>query len=214
MINIRHTTSGGGFSGALDIGIGASGSEVVVASNLMETANDSGYNVSNYCFPLSIKAGTRISARAQTSTSSSNTLFFQVILFDGAFTEIEGYAGVDALGFNSATTLGTAVATSSGAKGAYVQMAASTARDYAGIMMAMDIQGGSGFYIADIDIAIGASGSEMIIIPDFYIWVNGGGSLTMPYAPVPIPKGTRIAARALEANSGATIGITLYGVYQ
>jgi len=96
----------------IDIGVGASGSEIAVIQNIQAvgapTTSFAGF-VTSLIFPCQIAAGTRIAARAQSSTASS-VLDVSVILFDGAYTQGEGASGViDTYGFVSSTTLGTAI---------------------------------------------------------------------------------------------------------
>jgi hypothetical protein len=223
----------GDMSEAFDIGFGASGSEVAVVNNLMlpgvtSLADNSPYSVIEYSFPLHVPAGTRIAARVQSPlTTDEDGSSIAVNLYDGAFTQIEGAAGVDAIGFNSSTTLGTAlVPGASGAFGSYAQLTASTSRDYMGIFLGFDTQGalpalGGNF---EIEVAIGASGSEHIIKTTLGFASNLGSSRTAwlplgsPFLPINIPAGTRIAARISENNvfgtSQSNFGLTLYGVYQ
>lgn len=202
---------------AVDIGVGASGSEVVIASNLVFGA---GTQYQHWTFvvelPVSIPAGTRISARAQIDTASRTADSPNVILvgYDGGFTQSEGGAGVDAIGFNAGTTAGTAVTGGTNAKGSYAQLTASTTRDYIGLFGLLDVQG-----VASpsnnqmlMDVAVGASGSEKVIIPDSLLtkWVSGNGYI--PFVPIKIPAGTRLSARS--SNGAVVANLTLYGVYE
>ena len=202
---------------AVDIGVGGSGNEVVVIPNLMTTM---GVVVSSdtTLVPLAIPAGTRIAARCASPTGSA-TVAVALMLFDGGFAQMEGLAGADAIGFVGASTQGTAIALTNNAKGSYVQMIAATARDYLGFLVGIDSQNGNAGagHVVNLDIAVGGSGSEVIVIPNHSIsWWNGllWGELT-PFYSVAVPAGTRMAVRGASVGGGAlTMGVTLYGFYQ
>jgi len=132
---------------AVDIGVGTQATEQVLLPNLMSYRNDlrAQNNSASYFIPINIPAGTRISARCQStatvdgSSVSGNTCGVRVILFDGDFTQSSGGGGVDAIGFASNSTAGTAVTPGAvNTKGSYAQLVASTAADYAGFIMAID----------------------------------------------------------------------------
>jgi len=209
---------------AVDFGIGPSGSETPIISNfLVYNAGATLLSYGTAAFPLSIPAGTRISVRCQDSIGSDNGIWAAIELFDGAFTQIDGMAGVDAIGYNSSTSRGTLVTagSSTSSKGSYTQMASSTTRDYAGIMLAMDCVGLSTPGISMLcDIAIGPSGSEQAIISNLNLWASESGAWTgafpnvTPFIPIAIPAGTRIAIRTQATTGSAQINFTLYGVYK
>ncbi len=204
---------------AADIAIGAGGSEKIICSQLL--TNELGFW---YTFPCNIPSGTRIAARIQSATASDTT-DVSLLLFDGAFTQIEGAAGVDSIGFVAASTQGTTIDPGAvgNTKGAYAQLVASSSRDYMGFMICCDTlnatPGTNTKYL--LDVAVGAAGSEVVILSNlqgFRILTNvtaypGGAA----FYPISIPAGSRIAVRA-QANNTATpartFGITLYGVYQ
>lgn len=209
-----------GTSALVDIGIGGSGSEIALFPNLV-CANGfgNGGSVYTYSFPCQLPAGTRIAARAQANDASDNNIFASVRIFDGAYSAPE-CAGLDAINANTSTSLGTAITSgATAAKGSYTQLTASSSRDYLGVLLAFDGQGannGGANQFEMFDIAIGGSGSEKIIIPDFqtnyqYGWMSPTVS---SFIAVSIPSGTRIAARMSDALAGSQVaGISLYGVF-
>jgi len=214
---------------AFDIGVGASGSEIAIIQNIINFSNNSWPIDSRLAFPCQIAAGTRISARAQ-ATVASQTMNIQVTLFDGEWNALEGAEGVvDTYGFVSSTTLGTAIdpGATTNTKGTYAQLTASTTADLLGFMLAFDFQndnaGAVGQITNLIDISTGASGSEIVLVPNIVInYMNYGSAdgcaiypTHIPFIPCPIPAGTRIAARAQSSNATATtrvFGLTFYGV--
>jgi hypothetical protein len=217
-------------SGLMDIGIGAAGSEIIIASNLLVSSLTAADATVVYFIPVAIPAGTRIAAKCQTNISSSVTMFVSLILWDGAFTQQEGMAGVDAIGANLTTSQGTVIDPGAVAntKSAYVQLTASTARDYAGFILGFDFgnnTASSAFPAWFVDFAVGGAGSEQIILPN--VWVNSEAAspanimnMTAYGAHVywfPVPSGTRLAARAQCSSATAaqrTLGVMMYGIYQ
>jgi hypothetical protein len=213
---------GGSTSYAIDIGIGASGSEVAIASNLiLQGAQQPGVT---YVLPLAIKAGTRIAIRCQSDGASSPCYYAMLLMNDCAFSGAGGSA-IDTYGFNAATSYGTALdpGTAGNAKGAYSQLVAATTANLDGFLLGFDAQGrNSGSANTDyfFDIAIGAAGSESVILPNFWNYLTGNGQqLLFPnsfYLPIPIAAGSRISARCQSGNTGTdrAIGLTLYGIRQ
>jgi hypothetical protein len=209
---------------AYDIGIGASGSEVVVVQNLVSN-NDIG-NETTVMFPLSIRKGLRIAARSSCEFASQSGAI-KLTCFENSALSSGCGSSIDTYGFNAATNLGITVdpGGTANTKGAYAQVTASATNDLAGFFVCFDSQnitsGTANNVRLLIDLSLGASGSEKVVVPNISVFklVNGGGDYhlpeTTPYFPVPVKAGTRIAARA---QSGATIspdrtiGITLYGV--
>jgi len=202
---------------AVDIGIGGSGSEVVVAQQLMAsgaTATEGGHH---YLIPCAIPAGTRIAARGQ--GSASDTCYVSIVLFDAGFSG-EGCAGVDAVGFQAGTTVGSSIVPSASAntKGSYTQLVAATSADYDGFYLSFNNVKASvtnAYYL--LDVAVGALGSESVIVPN--IVLTPGGMITSPGSTGPfwinIPAGSRIAARAQASSASATaFGLMLYGIYK
>ena len=166
-----------GGTGAFDIGIGGSGSQVVLVPNIVCPYN-SGNSTNAYVqflLPLQLPSGVQVWARSACSAASAAGVYLASFsAFDGEYTA-EGYSGVDALGFTAGTLVGTSFTTTgTGAKGSYSQIIASTARDYGMLAICVD-QGTAGISTAapiSVDIAIGASGSEKIIVPDVFFYLN------------------------------------------
>jgi len=210
-----------------DLAIGAAASEQVVVSNLEAQVGVTSPNIAYYFVPLCIPAGTRVSGRFQSANGgtfgSGISCNMNLILFDGAYTQMEGYAGVDSVNASTSTSQGTAVTPSATANtyGSYTQLIASTARDYVGLMYSGDVHtttfGSNLLYT--FEIAIGGSGSEQIIIGSSWFYATSGGNACQDvigwFIPVTIPSGTRIAAHCkCNGASKPAMGISVYGVYQ
>ncbi len=213
MVSAANSTNSDGTNTAIDIGIGASGSEVVLIANLVVPRIAS----SQILVPLSIPAGTRVAMRCQ-ATKASDVTNGYLQLFDGAMTQMEGCAGADTIGFVSASTQGTLVTFAAGAKGSYSQITSATTRDYLGFMLAFDTQGASSQFSSFTgDLAIGSSGSEKIILPDLFVDATRSAvfnNMLSNFYPIAIPAGTRIAARGQSVSyATANVGVTFYGFY-
>lgn len=218
MVTVGPPNSSGSSSAPtlVDIAVGASGSEFVIIPNFISDYVGFDLSGSSFGIPINIPAGTRIAARAQ-SSGGSQARTVQVTLFDGAFSEPEGFSIVDNYGSSTSTSLGTAVTGSATAnsKGSYVQLTASTTYDLAGIVVGFDMQSNSASYNYLVDISIGASGSEVVIIPNMMVANLGNTYATpdfSPFIPISIPAGTRIAARCQCTTASGKLGVSIYGV--
>lgn len=210
------------FACAIDIAVGSAGSEIVIAPNLVNPGSTFAAGQSVYSFPVSIPAGSRISARAQGDliAGSPDTPSVSITLFDGSFTQMEGSAGVDAIGFIAGSTTGTVItaAATTNAKGAYAQLIASTARDYIGFLACVDYAQNEASDVDYLmDIAVGAAGQEVVIVPNVSVFTHVsfshfGITGSIPLLPIPIPAGSRIAARCQGSVASGFFGLTLYGV--
>ncbi len=88
-------------------------------------------------------------------------------------------------------------------KGSYTQLVASTSADAVGIILQVNNRS-AGANEYSVDVAVGGSGSEQIIIPDF-IMQNDHAAADNVYFPILIPAGTRIAARCQSPSAGGTM---------
>jgi hypothetical protein len=220
-----QTEASSGTAFALDLGTGAGGSEVAIVNNLNFSSTQSGGVC--YLLPLQIGVGTRIAARVSSNAASDNFHFTLTTFQDSALSCGVGSA-IDTYGFNTATNLGAAVDPGGtiNTKGAYTQITASTTNNLAGFIVYMDGQntttGSAGNLDWFFDIAVGASGSEQIIVPNLYQvgFCNPDQVLFIPmnvYLPIQIGAGTRISARSQclsNASPDRLLGITIYGVRQ
>jgi hypothetical protein len=201
----------------IDIGIGGAGSEVAIASDLPYEQSGS-VAPSVYCFivPTPIKSGTRISARANISGSVTKQVGMWVIPVAGGYVHPNDMGKLTTYGVASTPTMtsldpGATINT----KGAYSQLVASTSTDIRALQLVCAKSGTGAASDWRVDVAIGAGGSEQIIIPDYYCTTNAtAGQIPVPpvspVIPVSIPVGTRIAARC--SNSINTAGSRLLDV--
>ena len=199
----------------MDIGVGASGSEQVILSNVYLKWGGS-HDLGEYVYiPLTIPAGTRVTARCQTRQAISTSDPWCEIIFEakGLICD-QGLSTSETFGATTSNTTGVVIDTGATphAKGAWVQLTSGLGRDARALVLcvAMDMDNSTLTTRWLIDIAVGASGSEQIILPNILFSLDGSGVGQMRpgfYGPIPveIKAGTRIAARG---QATATISQT------
>ena len=199
--------------GVIDIAIGPSGQEQIIAENIF-IATSSGYaaTFSRYKFPVSIPEGSRISMRVQgTATGGSICCNVGGVVGEG------GSGVVKSLGFDAVNTVGATITASStaNAKGSWTEIVAATDIDLHALSARIYRSGSSGPAVTRslIDIAIGPSGQEQIIAENIATAVqqNFLGSTYTGLIPVNIPFGSRISVRAQASLPDFEINILLYG---
>jgi len=207
-----------------DVAVGASGSETIIAENLYAGSGDGAQTIDacGYLLPISIPAGTRLSARVQSSGASA-TLRILIILLGEGFITPPGLGRITTYGASTADSGGTQIDPGGTAhtKGAYSEIVASTTNPIRQLTIAMGNQANvlrtTALWLADL--AVGAAGAEQVLIEN--IMLNCGGSVDLiqpqifPPLGVNIPAGTRLAARAQCSIIDVTdrlIDIFVYGV--
>lgn len=194
---------------AIDIGVGAVSSEIVVIPDLLVTY-PTGVPVSSgaYFFPFKIPAGTRIAARCATTSGSELIQFSVTMVYGGFQNDLPAISYAESFGVSG--KLGTQIdpGGSANTKGSYTQLIAATGQDYQGINIHFSNGTNSAPSTTDwlIDIAIGAGGSEEILLPNLGCSASSSGQFPLIYMPFPvqIPSGTRIAARCQCTITDAT----------
>lgn len=202
---------GSGTSDCLfDVGVGAAGQEQVIVGNLMLSQGNISLGV-QVRLPVVIPQGSRVAARIQSSitTNSPNALAYLGV---PAWTYPNGLQVFDDLGTTLGTSRGTNIdcGATPNTKSAYVQLVASTARAYRGLLVLVGNGGRAaspGAASVTLDIARGPSGQEQIILPDLLC----RGQANNIYSPTPqgpfmldLPAGERLAARAQSSTAVAT----------
>ncbi len=202
---------------AFDIGIGAGGSEVAIAPNLYIAPPFEASCDFAVAIPLQINAGTRIAARAQSDGVTITSVKVKVSLYDASYIGVDA-AGVDALNITLASTSPPNIPPSASANtwGAWTQIIAATARDYMGLFASYNAPARGAFVL---QIGVGAGGQEQAIIPSHIaqftnVQLSFGGQV-IPFIPIEVPAGTRIAARC-QTSGAASSGpnLSVHGVYQ
>lgn len=116
-------------------------------------------------------------------------------------------AGADTAA-STATSVAASVSTNT--KGSFTQLIASTGFDAIGLVIFLRRNSLNGDAL--IDIAIGGSGSEQVIIPDMGFASQSLRYGAMFYIPVKVPAGSRISARCQATTGSATVMVEVITV--
>lgn len=115
----------------------------------------------------------------------------------------QGIDGRRLSSIGTASSVGTTVdGLSSGAKGSYVQLSAST--PFAATGLLVTLAGRLGSVDVFVDLAVGAAGSEQIFASD--LWAAGFGRFRY-FLPIRVPAGVRLAARASSTDTSFGSGV-------
>lgn len=197
-----------------DIGIGASSSEVTLIPNLYcSTQVNAALLVHHYLLPVNIPAGSRISGRTQSNVTVASVRVALQCLPPGP-AGIGGLSRVEAGGQDTSVSSMTAVDPGAVAHtdiASPVTLIASTGFDYKWVMVCMAFDATAAATSATwlVDLCVGAGGSEVAVVSDMLVSVgssNDTGSVQW-CAPVAIPAGSRLSARARCSIATATVRI-------
>jgi hypothetical protein len=211
-VQANVNNSAGNNDNMINVAIGPSGSEQVVAQ-LKTSTQIAGFTDNyQYYLPISIPQGTRLSALYNSNTGSNVVITIAgksgALLADHgcAYSEVIGIAQPDASPSGTVIDPGATANT----LGAWTELVASSAHNYSYLSF---IAGGNNGNAALsevlwlFDIGVGASGSEIVVIPQICLVSTDNATpsplVSGPY-PVAIPAGTRIAARAQCNNIDVT----------
>ena len=207
----------------VDIGIGPSGSEVVLWPDLLMGANGQ-MSLNVTWVPLFIPAGTRIAARVQSSTGdSTDKARWRILGGRSPFPfPVPLCSRVIAYGADTADSGGTTVdpGATANTKGAWYEVTAATTAETKVLYLALGTRGNSAMADGwgEVDIAVGAAGSEQVIFTEQRIRLRATEDIFPPLVgpiPVSIPAGTRLAVRAQCSITDATdrlFDVALYGL--
>lgn len=201
----------------VDVGIGGAGSEVVIVPNVA-TGYASGSQTSPIVLPVYVPQGSRIAVRAQ-STRTSQAVSLGVALIRTQVTRLPSPTALVNIGANTAMSRGVDLTApgSTNTKAAWTEVTSSAPMALQALAVCLQGAAGTTFTASEflLDIAVGASGAETVVIPNFYGQCSSSeavitGSVPSLW-PVNIPAGARIAAR-YQRSANSTLDITLIGV--
>jgi hypothetical protein len=223
-VNLFNTFSATTNTGVLvDLGVGGSGSEVVLVENMLAGWHGTGAVTQ---FPIYIPAGVRLAARCQ-AVIASDTVDVGVRLSSSvrSFNRDQWQGGnVVTYGADAGNSRGTLVSAPASAhtKGSWTEIVASTTEPHSAL--AISVQGHSDTALSNatglLDVGFGAGGSEQIVIADIMVktisseavWADDTivGLLAIGRT---IPVGARLAAR-LQWSSGSNdhISLCIHGI--
>ena len=204
----------------LDISVGGAGSEEVIVPDLLFSIGnsmDTGLLLT-FEIPVSIPQGIRIAARMQAS-AASEAIACSIIAKATTFSSSGTGASMIAVGANTADSGGTQVDPGGtiNTKGSYTEITASLGRTINGILLATGQQTNTANRRNKflIDIAIGGSGSEEIIVSNYPMTATQQETTFLGRAviPITIPVGTRISIRCQSADADSTDRLLDYVIY-
>jgi hypothetical protein len=202
----------------VDIMVGANPNEKVIAANLHFNSNAVVDSQITYTLPIRIPAGTRISARQQSPSTTATCTVGLSMIYGGFHTH--SFAICEAIGADTSTSLLPALShpASNNTKPGYQQIIASTSRRYKAIMIVSGKGQANATQFWLVDVAIGSAGNEKIIIPNYHIGQNTTSDETEPFISGPwfvdIPSGTRMAVNIQidVTGAGRDLWLGFYGL--
>ena len=199
-----------------DIGVGASGSEVVVCEGLTISRGTDTPN-SGYIIPIDIPSGSRVSMRSRTAAGTTTSTTYAGINIMNSGRSEHAIKGSKVIRLGRVETDPGATAYT---KGAWAELTGSTPESIKGYWAYID-SGDEGLSAAShqwVDIAVGAASSERRILGDFY---NRGEQTSLfsccvpGFIPISIAKGERISARSASSNTATPdrlMFVTVWGL--
>jgi hypothetical protein len=210
-----------GYYYLFDVAIGAAGSEQVIIPDLTIHSPISAalFQVATYFFPIHIPRGSRIALRSQSSTGGKY-IRPMIYLISGGAAQPAGLNRVLCYGLTG-NSEGTEIdpGTSSNTKGGFVEIVSSLVYPLKGFVLGIgntDFSRASGEWL--IDVAIGAAGSEQVILPDYHAATSTSttriGPIASPFIPIAMPIGTRISVRSQSSltTTDRLLDVFIYGV--
>lgn len=201
----------------LDLAVGGSGSETVIAPNLL--IGFRGWR--GTMFPLHIPAGATVRGRVSCQQGSQSTTVQLGAYLAEPDSGVSAPGRITPYGVSTSATGGTNVTPSGTAntKGSWAQLTAATTAPIHALMVL--VQGSTiNQSMVDylVDIGVGGSGSETVIIPDHSVMIDTN-EIAWPYTPefyplsLSIPAGVRLAARCASRSNTLTtpIEVAVYG---
>jgi hypothetical protein len=207
----------------LDLAIGAGGAEQIIVANMTASSGTGSVSrASNYFFPVSIPAGTRLSVKVQ-SVGASQVLRTSVVLLKNGFLASSPLSRITTYGADTSDSGGVSIVpdTGAGTKGVWAVIDAATANPMRGFVLGL----GNGVNTARttttwmIDVGVGGAGSEVVVISDLMACAGSTEDtvtpIAFPFIPCSIPAGVRLVVRASCQTADATdklLDAIIYGV--
>lgn len=213
MLEIADASGAGAL--AIDIAIGASGSEVVIAEAVHAQMDGAGRNnAMSYVLPISVPAGVRVSARLKSEFGGRTVkVVARGVAGDD---QVTSFQGMSYLGFRYTPTNGYSAHT----KGAWAQLIASTARQYKALHVAwaaLDFVA-SGTTSALMDLGVGAASSEVVLADNLLATGLVGGLFGWQNALIEgsVSAASRLSFRgqvSVAGNASRFLGMYVHGYY-
>lgn len=211
-----NTTATTSRNSVVDIGIGAASSEVVLVPDLL-AGNAAAYTAGGiwYYFPLFIKAGTRISARAQSTETTDFNVFCQFLQRPANPSQVRKASFVEAIGATAPD--GVSVTGGSTSKGAWTQIGTTASRLWwwqFGIQVS-NADTAHILGVQHVDIAVGNATDKDIIISNAQFVTSTNESSSNPSlragVEFPVAAGSNIYARIQSSGTPDPYELVVYG---
>lgn len=199
----------------MDIGIGPSGSEVIVVPDLGIGWSGGG---ASWELPLRLQAGVRVAVRLQSAVASKSVTAVFTCLKNSS--GVRGPSRLVNLNANLANSRGVtlvAPSTVNTKSSVWSELVAATPEPFCGLVLC--VQGAADISQAStntlIDLATGPAGSEVIRVPDISYNINSNESFlswTPTAIPVELPAGSRITGRWAMGTLGSSMDMILLGI--
>ena len=177
--------------GYVNIGIGVAGAETKIIGGFFVYGNGSGWQSEFIEFPITIPAGSRLSA--QISSNGAHGGIVSAALRGGSFTD------ESVMGSISNYAAAAAVTVSATGTSAWTQITASTTEQMEKcIFQFCQYPSNGNFIIGTADIAVGAAGSETIVLSNIPVTYSNSSLVTSVSSfklHLSIPKGSRVSWR-------------------
>ncbi len=198
----------------IDIGIGGSGSEVVLVSNIYHAYFPVYFTPICFDVPLTIPAGSRLAIRMQHSHATQTVVARSTLhLFNGSF-NFKSAQKITTYGEVTATTKGTTIDPGGtvDTKGAWVEITSGLTHPIKALTPLIgpnaDFTRSAAREDFLVDVGAGSSGNEQVIIPDLKLSAYTTNDTLLPHYHgwfnIMLDAGTRIAMRAQSNNN--TVG--------
>lgn len=218
-----YNAAGSGVYVLMDLGVGASGAQVVLVPNLAFTRHSQVSAVTAY-IPLKVARGEELWARIQSSAVTAQTVRASVVWDAWHPTLDAGLGQCEAYNVNTATSRDTTTVDPGGTantKGAWTQLGVAS-WDTRQIMVTIGGSGDTARAAACdmlLDLGVSDDGSTWTtLIANRFLYVGTSEDAPQPYVlgphPVNIPAGKRLGARAqcsIATAGDRLIGVCAYG---
>jgi len=188
MLLVQLGTQTAAGTSLIDIGVGTAGNEEVIVPNLQWSVK-SGLDAANsFLVPIRIPQGVRVAMRMRQDGAQPSTTQVGLTLLGQGFAGIRGFGSADSIGAQTTGSTGTSCdpGTTINTK-VITQLIASTAQNYKAFLVGIHTDGNVGISPGNealIDINVGASSSEEVIIPDLsHRITTSEGNLSAFYGP-------------------------------
>lgn len=219
MLTSRLSTADADAPFLMDLAIGSAGNEEVFAENLYMSGSINRI-LYGWDLPVYIPSGSRVSGRVQ-CTVAARTVTMGCVGVGSTFASNPPSSSVKSFGANTTTTFGVTLDPGGTAdvKGAWAEVEATTSDTIRGIFVSVGNNKNTATANSGnlIDIGVGSSGNEEIIIPDIQTYMNADeGIFSNNFLfQVNVPSGARLSARTQSGITDATdrkVDIVIHGV--